>query len=231
MRIDWVIAAVTFLMFLSWAFAYYNFSVFGGAQERAASALRAADEVYYYMTVPTATLPANITMDYPAPGSVVWAYVNWTAESRNSTRVTLSRGPGQGLGCMVSGNNLYWEADLSAGDNVFFIGYADMETPMNCSASLSQPAGNQTTPWAAEPGRAFSRERNAALCAYMNTDPAAAREEMGITYYFRAEVSDGGAAYYCGTQDVPRGSEVFSFPYTGILWEGGYANVTVLLWQ
>jgi hypothetical protein len=161
----------------------------------------------------------------------MWAYVNWTEGFKNSTRVTLSRGSVQGLDCMIVGSRLYWEADVSAGGNTYFIEEADMDVSMNCSATLAQPAGNQTTPWAAEPGRAFSRERNAWVCPYMSSDLASAKDDIGIDYDFRVEISDGGASYYCGAQDVPAGRDVFSFPYSGRVWEGGYANVTVMLWQ
>jgi hypothetical protein len=231
MRIDWAIAAVTFLMFLSWAFSYYTYFQQAVSVPQGQAAMRAGDAVSSYMMMKTLSMPANITLGYSAPGSVVWAYVNWTGNFRNSTRVTLSRGSTDSLDCMISGSHLYWEADLSAGKNTFFIEQADMDAPVNCSASLPQPLGNETTAWATEPGHAFSRERNAAVCALMNSDYAAAKDAIGIGYDFRMEVSDGGAPYYCGLPNVPQGRDVFSFPYSGSLWEGGVVNITVVLWQ
>jgi hypothetical protein len=231
MRIDWAIAAVTFLMFLSWAFSYYAYSQRADMVPQGQAALRAADDVSSYMEMKTISMPVNITFGYPAAGSVVWAYVNWTDDFQNSTRVRLSMESTASLDCMISGNRLYWEADLSAGQNSFFIEQADISIPMNCTASLPQPPGNETTAWAIEPGHAFSRERDAEICALMNSDYAGVKEGIGIGYDFRLEVSDGGAPYYCGLQNVPQGRDVFSFPYSGRLWEGGDVNIMVMLWQ
>jgi hypothetical protein len=230
MRIDWAIAAVTFLMFLAWAFAYYTYSQTTGDVLQSGSAQRAADEVVSYMMVETTEMPVNTTIGYSAPGSVVWAYVNWTENFRNSTRVLSARGDVAGLDCMIDGNRLYWEADLSSGANAFFIEQADMDTAMNCSATLTEPEGNETTAWAQEPGRAFSRERNAEICALMGSGYAGVKEAAGIGYDFRFEVLDGATSYYCGP-DVPQGRDSFSFPYSGRLWEGGEVNVTVVLWS
>ena len=121
MRIDWIISVVIFLMFVTWSFAHY--SLLGSSQtvSRSDAALTAAEKISDYMPAELLMIPANITSGADASGVTVWAYMNWTSDQKNSTAVVLNRLSGSSLNCNATGLNLYWEADLTTGDNYFFI--------------------------------------------------------------------------------------------------------------
>ncbi len=228
MRVDWIIGVVVFLMFVVWAFSYYTLLSTQGAVSRSASAMRAADSVIAYMQADSYSMPANITSPAAYSGATVWAYVNRTWDG-NSTRVVSSRFSNESLECMISGNILYWTADLSAGANTFYIESADIGSPLTCGASLTPPSGNQTTTWAEEHSPVFSSRGDADFCSMLSSDYGGAKAAAGSAFDFNLLVESDGSSSSCGPP-LPATGEVFSFPYSGRLYEGGYVNVTVRLW-
>jgi hypothetical protein len=230
MRVDWIVGVVTFLMFIVWAFSYYSLASTGRMESRTDAALLAADGIADYLKADFVSTPANLTSPSAAQDAVLWAYVNWTGDSANTTRIVTERMSNESAGCMVSGNIVYWSANISAGQNVFFIERADMAAPMACSDTLPTGGANQTTLWAGEPSRTFSSQRNALVCGLLSSDYAGTKAGMGSAFDVNILIERGGSQTECGPA-LPVSRDIFSFPYTGPLFEGGEVNVTVRLWQ
>jgi hypothetical protein len=231
MRVDWIIAVVTFLMFVTWAITYYSNMPTAGEFSVSSSAMKAGKKITDYMKTQYTTLPANITSPASASNAVMWAYMNWTGNETNTTRVVLDRLSNTSLDCMVSGSRLYWRADLSSGENYFFIQYADMQSAMNCDHSLTESDENQTTPWAAERMNIFSSSRNSQFCALANSSYEGLKDSIGTTFDFNVLIGEGGPETECGLPVPISGRDVFVFRSSGRLWEGGEVNVSVRLWQ
>jgi hypothetical protein len=230
MRIDWIIAVVIFLMFATWSFSYYSLISAGEITSRAGSALQAGEKAAGYMKIAFSSVPVNLTSASDTDNVTMWTYMNWAGDEKNSTRVVKQRFSAAGLDCMISGDKLFWEANLTSGDNYFFLEYGDFEAPLNCDQSLVTPDDNQTTMWAAESGHMFSSYRNSQVCSQINSSYAEMKDEIGITFDFNILIDSAGSVSTCGPPVPITGRDVFVFPAAGRLWEGGEMNMSVRLW-
>ncbi len=230
MRIDWVVALVIFLMFAGWAFAYHSLFSAGQLVSRSGSASLAGEKILDYMQVHVSSIPASISSASPTGEITLWAYTNWSGSGQNSTRVVQQRLSNESMPCSVSGNGVYWNASLAAGDNFFFIENAGMDTPLNCGQGVPQTQDNQTVLWAAEMVDMFSTARNAQVCGQMNSSYANTKSEIGVAFDFNVLLEGAGSVLTCGP-NVPRaGREVYVYPASGSLFEGGKINISVRLW-
>ncbi len=236
MRIDWVIAIVTFIMFITWGFSYYSGISAGELITRSASALSSADSIIDYMMTDTLRTPANITSSYNVTALSIWAYMNWTDDMINSTKVFPVSNASDNLYCVINGNFLFWTTDLTTGNNEFFIMQSDIPISElvegeTCKSQPLVPHENQTTLGAAEPTRMFSTEMNSLACSEMNESYDDAKSSIGSLFDFNVFVDYGGnSTMECG-QRIPAIRDVFAFQYSGRMYGGGFVNVTVRLWQ
>jgi hypothetical protein len=231
MRVDWVIAVVTFVVFVGWSFSYYSLYSAGRTVPMYQAALADGEKVVDYMLVSASSTPTVFSSPGDMENVTVWAYMNWTEGEGNSTRVVTGRLSAQSLPCMISGDRLYWNDNVSSGDNYYFIEQAWLDTSLNCDAQLPQTDDNQTALWAAEGLRLFSHTRNLQLCSQLNGSYASLKAGMGAAFDFNVLIESGGARYSCGPKAPRAGMEVFTFPAEGRNWEGGGVNVTVRLWR
>ncbi len=231
MRIDWIVAAVTFLMFVLWAFSYYSLINTGEAVSVSEAAMSAAGKISDYTRMDFSATPANITAPSDMDNVTVWAYMNWTVEEKNSTRVVTVQLSNQSLPCGISGDRLYWKANLSAGGNHFFIESAGLDTSLNCGQSIPPTDENQSTLWVTESGVIFSDERNSLICSQMNQSYHNTKKSIGITFDFNLLIENADGITTCGMPVPVSGRNVFVLPVSGRLWEGGAVNMSVRLWR
>ncbi len=229
MRIDWIVAVVTFLMFVVWAFSSYSLISTGEALSRSEAALQAAEKIADYMKVSFSSIPANITAPSDANNATVWAYMNWTGDE-NSTRIVRSRLSNQSLPCGISGSRVYWKANLSAGENYFLIESADFDASLNCGQNIPGTDENQTELWASESGLVFSGSRNSQVCSEMNQTYETQKRAIGTAFDFNILIEHAGGSFTCGPPVPLSGRDVFVYPVSGKLWEGGDVNMSVRLW-
>ena len=229
MRIDWIIAIFMFLMFSTWAFAYYGVMNSGTISENSDYALRTGEKVVSYLSTDFISNVAYMDALSDANNAVLWTYMNWTGDSESSTKVVLSRYSGSSVPCMISGDRLYWEEDLSAGDNFFIIERLDHDMPVQCSASLAETDDNQTELWPTETLKFFSDSRNLELCQNINSSYSVVKNSLGVNMNFNVLV-DNGTEMTCGLPVPMTDTDVFAFQKSGRLWEGGIVNITVRLW-
>jgi hypothetical protein len=230
MRIDWIIAAVIFVMFVVWAISYYSLISAGESLSRSGSALQAAGKITEYMEAGFSSVPVNITLPGAMDDVTLWAYMNWTGDGQNSTRVVRSRLSNESLPCGIDGARLYWKANVSAGENHFLIESADLEVTLNCDDTIGATDENQTTMWAAESGTIFSEGRNSQVCGQLNQTYETEKRNIGVTFDFNILIESGGSALTCGRTVPLSGRDVFVYPVSGRLWEGGDVNISVRLW-
>jgi hypothetical protein len=231
MRVDWVIAVVTFVVFVGWSFSYYSLYSEGKTVPRFQAALVDGGRVVDYMLVGMRSMPTGFTAGDDTENVTLWAYMNWSSSEKNSTRVVTQQLSNQSLPCMISGDKLYWNDNVSSGENFYFIEQAPVDIALNCDAQLAPIEDNQTALWAAETRSFFSDARNSQICAQMNTSYDAVKAETGAAFDFSVTIESGGSPLSCGPAVPGGGREVYVFPATGKSWEGGDVNVTVRLWR
>lgn len=229
MRIDWIVSVVIFLMLTTWGIAHY--SLIGSSQtvSKAGAALQSAERIVDYMSADLLSIPANITAPANANDATVWAYMNWTGDGANSARVVLSRLSATSLPCNISGDTLYWKANLTTGSNYFFIENMDWDTAPNCVQPITPTSENQSMLWAAESAGIFSADKNGQVCAQINQSYQGQKSNIGVTFEFNVLIEDGSTSE-CGIPVPASGRDVFVFPFSGRLWEGGNVNISVRLW-
>jgi hypothetical protein len=234
MRVDWIVAIVVFLMFAGWAFAYHSMLSAGKIVSKLETASLAGEKIIDYMSLQASSVPANFSLDSGSDYVTLWAYMNWTGSEKNSTRVVLRQMSNESLPCAITGIGnvfkVYWNASVNAGDNFFFIEYSDLNTTLNCNESVPAVDDNQTTLWAVETRRVFHSARCDEICSQINGSYEKMKNAIGVTFDFNVLVGTAGSAFSCGS-DVPKsGREVFIYPATGTLFEGGDINISVRLW-
>jgi len=230
MRIDWVVALIIFLMFAAWAFSYYTQLNSGEIVPKAESAFLAGKMISEYMMVPASSTPASFSSASAAQDVTLWVYMNWTADTQNTTRVAASPWSGGSLPCMISGDRLYWKANLTSGDNRFFIEQALADSPPNCDQAIAETDENQAVLWADEGRSVFTGLKNAQLCATMNDSYRDMKSEIGVNFDFSVLIQESGSEYSCGLPLPRTARDIFVFPVSGALFDGGQVNVSVRLW-
>jgi hypothetical protein len=236
MRIDWIVAVIVFLMFVVWAFAYNSLLSAGQIVSMSESAKRAGSRLADYMAVGVRRMPVNFTPPSPSEYTLT-AYVSLDGLSGNSTRVLNSSMANGSLTCWLTDDlpgpgdvrQVFWNATLAAGSHYFFIEAMDENVTPLC-AQTGGMAASHADAWAVEGVRMFSSEKNARLCALMNSSYAEAKSGAGIAYDFNVLLETASGTSACGAT-VPRsGRTVFVYEEKGALFEGGGVNLSVRLW-
>jgi hypothetical protein len=230
MRIDWVVAVVVFLMFVGWAFAYHSLFSAGKIVSRTESASLAGEKIVDHIQVRLSSIPANRSSGADLDNVTLFAYMNWTGNEKNSTRVVPEQLSNASMPCSVSGDKVYWNASLKTGDNFFFIEYGETDSSLNCNQAVPLTEDNEAELWAAEHKDIFSTVKNAGVCGQMNNSYAATKSQIGVNFDFNVLLETGSGITTCGSL-IPRGGrEIFIYTAKSALFEGGEINISVSLW-
>lgn len=241
MRIDWIVAVVTFIMFTSWAFAYFSLIKSGELLTSSEFALTEGKSVIDFLSVNAESLPVNISSATDAENAVIWANINWSRTDENSTRAVVDRFSNVSLPCMIvfadpSGPDagkvsVYWLANLSTGNNFFYLENIVLNTTMQCGDTLSNPSENQTSTWAMVKRKMFSSVKNSQLCTQINTSYDEIKARMGVSLDYNVQIETGSGDLSCGYPIPKTNNDIYMVPESNYLWEGGSVNITVRLWQ
>lgn len=226
MDVDWVVGIMIFILFTGWSFAYYS-GLFGGSREDPSETLAMErDKVLDSFSVYVYRAPVVYGSQDSVADSVLKAKSVWYHGEKNSTRVYSSGG--DLLPCRISGDGLYWEADVSAGENEFAIQIAEVNESMNCTGSFSISSHNLTCP------RAFEKSNMLSLHLVNETTSMGYdrfRSSHGINHDFRLSLEWGNRSTVYG-KALPSGPvDVVSWEReTRVVEMPGMANVTVAVW-
>jgi len=225
MEIDWVIGIMVFLVFIGWAFAYY-FAIFQQSDmqfEIAAGIER--DKVLNFISASVYEAPVIYESGEAVSGAVLKAKSVWYSGEKNATKVFSGS---EALPCRIDGDDLYWQADVASGTNVFAIAMADVNTTMNCTASFAITSSNLTVPWA------FEKKTMASLARLQQMNGTAYgtfKDALGINQNFRIKIekASGGMTY---GKSIPSGPvNVHSKEFGREIFETSeQANITIYVW-
>jgi hypothetical protein len=222
MNLDWAVAIGVFVLFVGWSFVYYTgfftetVDISQGLDsltERVVESLEAAE---YSMPV---------SHDSPEAGQgILYADMLLPGVGEDQMRV-LDSGGGE-LDCMLSGDRLYWEASLEAGENMFEIVYAEMDVG-GCGDSFGTTGANQTFPLSAVKSTKLSQ---AILQGLQLTDYQEFRESLGIRNNIRLEW--GGNLQGSYGPEPPGNRDVFVREVSRPVLEfPGTVDIRVLAWE
>ena len=221
MNVDWAVAISVFTMFVIWSVVYYiGFSSPTGdlSQGLEAQSLR----IMGFLETQEFSVP--VSYGSPSSGQAV-LYAEFPVDPEHEDGLKVLDGS-TSLSCMLQGSRLYWEADLSAGDNLFEILYSDAGTS-GCTDTLSTSGANQTFPLAAVQTPRISQSTLSALSGvpYENF-----RSSLAIRNQVRLEWS--GVAQGTYGPEPPPNVDVSVSESSRLYLEGsGDVDVRMLFWE
>ena len=220
MNADWGVAFGIFLAFVVWSFTFYLgfFPSAPGVEEGldavSGNAMKGLEVMGYAMPVEHSASQAGQAVLFAEPG------------------IPAGMEPGAGvfsggsrLDCMLSGDKLYWEADLQAGLNPFEIVYSEVDTGW-CGDALDTADANQTYPLAAVGSAMVSVSGLSALQAMDYQDY---RQSLGVQNELRIEWS-GDSEGSLGPP-APGNRDVFVREFSRQILEGGSVDIRILMWE
>ena len=225
MDVDWIVGIMVFLVFVGWAFSYY-FALFEeeGSQFGFVAEIE-REKIMDFLSADVYEAPVKYDSPDVVNNGVLKAKSVWYSGEKNSTRVFSGD---QSLPCRVSGDDLYWEADLASGSNYFRIQIADVNETMNCTGTFGISSFNLTIPWAFEKRTVLSLTK---MNEMENTEYEAFRGSLGLNEDFRikAEKSGGDTEY---GKSIPEGAvNVNSKESRNLAFETSeIVNVTIAIW-
>jgi len=226
MDIDWVVGIMIFILFTGWSFAYYS-GLFGGEGEDPSGTLAMErDKIINSFSVYAYRAHVIYESRDPENDSVLKAKSVWYHGEKNSTRVYSSGGTL--VPCRISGDDLYWEADVSTGENGFTIQIADVNESRNCTASFSVSSSNLTYPWAFEKRSMVSLHlvNEMALSEYDYF-----RSLHDINQDFRVTLEYGGNSTVYGKSPPSGPVDIISWEREmKVIESQDMANITVAVW-
>lgn len=221
MNVDWVVAFAVFMLFVSLSFVYY-LGFFEQRLDISQGLDALAGRIVSSLEAPEYSMPVKYDSAEAGLGVL---YAEAVLPEGMDEHVKVTGGSG-GLGCMLSGDRLYWEADLVAGDNLFTITYSNYTT-LACVASLDTSGANQSFPLSAVKSLKLSETRLGELQAM---DYQGFRASMAVQNNLRLEW-DGDVSGSYGPEP-PGNRDVFVRVFTRPLLESpGTAEIRALSWE
>jgi len=225
MDIDWIVGIFLFLVFVGWGLSYY-FAMFSGNEvqfEQTAELER--QKIMSFVAVDVYEAPVKYNSSASVSNAVLKAKSVWYSGEKNSTRVLSNE---NALPCRLDGDDLYWQANLAQGFNVFRIRTASVNTTANCTGTFTITSSNLTVPWALERKEMASLTK---IYEMTNTTYDGFRDAIGTNMNFRfvLEAPSGDINY---GKAIPSGAvNVYSKKTVMKMFETSESvNITVAVW-
>ncbi len=225
MDVDWVVAIVVFLIFVTWSFTYY-LSFFG---ESRTSILPVADyvkgKIKEFVFINTYMVPVVFNSSNSTSDSVLYIDFLWHDENeKNSTTIYLNN---NSLPCRIEGNRIYWVSNLSEGMNYFIMRYAGCESNLTCNSTFSITNKTQAVAWSVEKGRSVSQGK---INNMTSTDYNVFKNNLMLDNDFRIKIRTNSTTIMYG-KSIPLNRDVHVFKIFSKLWEDDSdVNLTISVW-
>ncbi len=219
-EIDGIVAVAIFLLFIAWSFTYY--SNIGSGSDTAVISESVNAKIIGYLKPEG----YRVLLKYPAssPKSGAVLYFDYMWEFGKETTMVY-KGSSQ-LPCQISGNTVYFQADLTAGNNYFLMTYSN-ETGTGCSSTISLADIDRTSVLLKEKESIVSEKK-------INEMKAMGYEEfkkhIGANNDFRVELSRGGSTETLG-KALPKGSIYSAKTISRVRETGQDIEIRTFIWQ
>ena len=223
MDVDWALAMVVFLFFISWAFIF-TISVLQNQEEENIEHLRYMSKIIRDMLViKTYEIPAM----YEANESKEMVFYSTLLINESYKNSTFVKSNDKRLPCMILGNKLYWQSNVTSGKNYFFVYYAKATSKKFCNSTLSTTNATMLSLWAAKEKEMF---HNSSINNFLLKDYDQLRDYEGITNNFMLEINIGNVSRVYGKRP-PLATNVYVFNYYGKLYDSGEdVSLNIYMW-
>jgi hypothetical protein len=225
---DWIIALLIFLVFVSWSFQSYSavFRAKATPLEQVAPSIN--DAILANITSSVYEMPVTYTSPLQESGSIMQAAYYWNSDGEKNTTMVFSNISTQ-LSCKISGNTIYWQSDVVAGQNNFTIRVSNRTAAvMNCTGTFSTTGANVTIPSSGDRRIMLSSGQ---ISVMNSTGYTEFKQGNGINREFRVSVEPTAGSIVNYGSVPPNSSNVFSREsWYKIEETNSNAKVTVLVW-
>ena len=224
-NIDGIIAVILFITFVSWSFVYF-INVFN--VEESSPLMEAmtdiSKDITDYLSVDYYEVPVKFNAPVTGPDALYIDYIWPSTGSKNSTMLYQGGNP---IGCNITGNRLYWDANTVPGNNFYTITYSEKNTTMNCTGGFSTSPVNMTIPLSSVKSKRLSQTL---LSNMLASDYGTIKNQIGIPNEFRIEFNISGSLSTFGIP-APNSSSVFAKTTRLATETGNQVTVTVMVWE
>lgn len=221
--VDWAIGIGVFLIFVAISFSYYSaaFPPGDGMLEDVSGYV--VDQILDEIKVDVYDVPIRFNSPGSATDQVFFFNYTWPY-GKNTTKIYSGS---TSLPCYISGDVVYWKADVSAGYNYFKMRYSNQSVAMRCTSSLTLTQLNKTAPWAEEHQRMFSQTQ---IDTMTGTGYGAFSDSLDLNMDFRIYINESGTVTQYG-KTPPNATSVRVMRRWGVMEDtGNDVEVRLLVW-
>jgi hypothetical protein len=223
MNLDWAVAIFVFVGFTIWSLFYFT-----GFFQAQADISDATDYISGEILDSIEASEYSIPVLYDSPSSgtgVLHAEIDIPPSMESGLQVLEGSSPQD---CLLQSGNLYWESDLSAGENLFTIIYSEVNTS-GCSAAIDTSASNQTFPMATEVTSKVSGSVLGSLSLSENADPF---YDINREFFFQLRLEWSGVLQGTYGPEVPINKDIHVRETTRqVLGSPGTLDIRILVWE
>jgi len=223
MNLDWIFAIVAFMVFVGWGFSYYSSFFEEKADVFAVEAEHINEKVTDFLSVDYHVLPVVFDSENDTSNKVLYFDYTWPEGTKNSTRVFSGE---QSLSCMIVGDKIYWQSDVTEGKNFFRLEFFHANTTLNCDSEIPTENSSQAIPLVSEKKRMLSQEK---IDTMLGMDYDEFRNSLDIHQRFRIELDTGVTETY-GPVPPTASSVYVKESRSRIAESGDSVSIRVLVW-
>ncbi|MFQ5647814.1 MAG: hypothetical protein ACE5FW_01125 [Candidatus Aenigmatarchaeota archaeon] len=222
--VDWILGIAIFVTFAAFGLVYYvNFLPERAELLQDATGL-IADRVMDSILVDMYEVPLTYDSVAPEAGAALYLDFTWTSGTKNSTVVLTDSTE---LPCAISGDRLYWLADLNAGTNTFKMRVSSQSVPLRCTDSFPLAGAHQVIPFSQEAERLVSQAR---IDQMVQTDYGEFKAGQGINRDFRITLNASGNITRYGATPLNATNIYVREKWKRIEETGGPVNIFIQVW-
>jgi hypothetical protein len=225
MKVDWIITIVFFLAFVAWAFTFYA-SLFTEEANPLGEAVDIVnDRVVNFLTIEVYEVPIRYNSTNETNNSVLFFNFTWPDQTKNSTRMLQNSAS---LPCQMSGDTIYWQANLTNLTlNYFTMQFSNKTSSVNCSDSFTIQNELHAMPWTMEKKRLVSQDKINEMTGLSYPD---FKSSLPVSRDFRVELNISGTVTNYGLTEPLIRDVYVRETYTRIDETEENVTVRVLVW-
>lgn len=227
MNIDWVLSITLFLIIVAWSFSYYTDLIGQGKVEPLRGLVdEIHNDIMSFLEVDVYEVPVRFTSSNSTSDTVLYLNYVWPDGTKNSTRIKQA---GTQLSCELSGDAVYWQADLVSGNNFFTMEFAEVnQSSYNCTASLTKAGANQSIPWSRTKKKMLAQTK---IDDMLGMSYANFKNTVGVNEDFRVVITNSTNHTTVFGKYIPSGRDVYVPVTYNKLWETGEkVEVSTAIW-
>ena len=217
-----MLGLVIFIIFITWSLSFYIALIPETNESEMKAAEITKEKIINYLTSDVFKVP--VIFNSGSSGLTVLHADNlWYSGNKTTTRVFFE---GIEQECIISGDTLFWQSDVSAGQNIFEIKFSENNEPQNCSGNFSVVNSTLAVPGVIE---ISDRVSNYSVQDMLNTSYEEFTQSLRISENFYLSLRSAPLNVTYGN-NVSRAENIFPIKYENAFWDGEPVTIMISVW-